>query len=407
MGPEVIAKLASRIDSERARREPPAGFPELPDIPPGRYTNRDFLVLEGEHLWHKAWLYAAHVDELPDTGSYKLWQRNGSPIVILRDQDDAVRAFYNICRHRGGPLVTEDSGKLEGGLVCNYHGWTYDLGGKLVNLRDRRDFIGLDTSCRNLVPVRCERLGNWIFVSEDPDAPPLAEYLGPVHDYFTSLPLDSLRLVSQETFEVNCNVKLLLEGFLEVYHLKSVHGGTVDRFLDYRGTTITLFPQGHSLMLSPNRRPDWEDPGTRGLPEMPGTTDFDRQNSPSFNIFPNLVTPLAPAGLPFNMVWPRTADTAILEVTWFAPDDPADRNEDVWTTRRSNYNRILGEDLPLVEKIQVAMNSPGARGVPLSYQERRIYHWHAELDRQIGAQRIPDALRVAPVLDDWTENSWT
>lgn len=407
MHPQAAEKLASRMESERNRGGPPDGFPTLPDIPPGRYRDREFLALEQANLWHKAWLYAGHVDELPAAGSFKLWQRNGSPILILRDQDDEIRAFYNICRHRGGPLVTDDAGTLKGGLVCGYHGWTYDLAGKLVNLRDRRDFTGLDTTCRNLVPVCCERLGNWIFVSEDPDAPALAEYLGPIHDYFSALPLDSLRLVSHETFDVQCNVKLLLEGFLEVYHLKSVHSGTVDRFLDYRGTTITLWPHGHSLMLSPNRRADWVDPGTRGLPELAGTTDFDRQHSPSFNIYPNLVTPVAPTGLPFNIVWPRTADTATLEVIWFAPGDADDRDEDTWANRRANYNRILGEDLPLVEKIQVAMNSPGARGVPLSYQERRIYHWHAELDRRIGEERIPEALRVAPLLDDWTENGWT
>jgi choline monooxygenase len=406
MPPQVVEKLASRMESERSRRGPPEGFPTLPDIAAGRYCDRGFLALEQENLWRKAWLYAAHVDELPTAGSYKLWHRNGSPVLILRDHDDEIRAFYNICRHRGGPLVTVDSGKLTGGLVCGYHGWTYDLAGRLVNLRDRRDFGDLDTSCRNLVPLRCERLGNWIFVSEDPHAPELAGYLGPMHDYFSALPLDSLRLVSQETFQVNCNAKLLLEGFLEVYHLKSVHSGTVDRFLDYRGTAIALWPNGHSLMLTPNRKTDWTDPGTKGLPEMAGTTDFDRRNSPSFNVFPNLITPVAPTGLPFNVVWPRTADTTILEVIWFAPDDPDTRDEVTWTTRRANYNRILGEDLPLVEKIQVAMNSPGARGVPLSYQERRIYHWHAELDRRIGCERIPESLRVASVLDNWTETGW-
>ena len=67
---------------------------------------------------------------------------------MLRDQDDQVRAFYNVCRHRGGPLVTDDTGTVPGGLVCGFHGWTYDLNGKLINLRDKRDFVGLDMSCR-------------------------------------------------------------------------------------------------------------------------------------------------------------------------------------------------------------------------------------------------------------------
>jgi phenylpropionate dioxygenase-like ring-hydroxylating dioxygenase large terminal subunit len=406
MDPRVMDKLTSGIEFERNRKGPPAGFPQLPDIPAGRYTDPDFLALERERVWQKAWLYAAHLDEFPEAGSYKLWQRNGSPILILRDRHDECRAFYNICRHRGGPLVRDDVGTLQGGLVCGYHGWTYDLEGKLVNLRDRRDFTGLDASCRNLIPVRCERLGNWIFINEDPDAPELAAYLGPIHDYFRALPLESLRLVSHETFQVNCNVKIMLEGFLEVYHLKSVHPATVDRFLDHRGTNIILWHNGHSLMLIPNRRPDWVDPGARGMPEMSGTTDFDRQTSPSFNFYPNLITPLAPSGIPFNVLWPRTRDTAILEVIWFAPGSGDERNEPLWATRRENYNRILDEDMRLVEKIQVSMDSPGMQSIPLSYQERRIYHWHTELDRRIGTDRVPEHLRVAPILDDWTEEGW-
>lgn len=402
----VIQRLLEGIEYEGARKAPPDGFPRLPDIPGGRYTDPEFQRLERSHLWQKSWLYAAHVDEFPRRGSYKLWRRSGSPILMLRNDSDEVVAFYNTCRHRGGPLVKDESGALKGGLVCGYHGWTYDLNGKLVNLRDKRDFVGLDMSCRSLVSVRCEKLGNWIFVSEDPDAPPLRDYLGPLTDYFDDLPLDQLRLMHQENFLVNCNVKVLQDAFLEVYHLKSIHQSTVDRFLDHRGSNIILWPNGHSLMLTPNRRRDWIDPGTVGLPEMAAATDIERYNNPSFNIYPNLVTPVAPSGLPFILFWPMTDNTMQLDVVWFAPEGNGDDFDEIWRKRIENFDRILDEDLQFGAQIQESVESPGFRGIPLNYQERRIYHWHEELDRRIGYDNLPPTLRVESVLADWVRDGW-
>ena len=86
---------------EQERDAPPAGFPPLPLIPVGRYTDPAFLALEQQHLWRKSWLYALHVDELPRAGSFRLWRKTGSPIIIVRGKDDVIRAYYNACRHRG------------------------------------------------------------------------------------------------------------------------------------------------------------------------------------------------------------------------------------------------------------------------------------------------------------------
>ena len=216
MDSAITDRLLASVEHERTRKGPPPGFPALPDIPGGRYTDQAFQCLEREHLWKKSWVYAGHKDEFPSPGSYKLWQRTGSPILIVRDKQDQINAFYNSCRHRGGPIVRDESGSVRNTFTCGYHGWTYDLTGKLVGVPDRDDFIGLDVSCRSLIPLRCECLGNWIFVSEDAEAVPLAEYLGPTFEYFQGFPLDSIRLVQQETFEVSCNFKILQETFFEV-----------------------------------------------------------------------------------------------------------------------------------------------------------------------------------------------
>lgn len=145
-----IDRVYEGFEYERSRKEPPADFPVLPLIPGGRYTDPDFLELEQKFLWKKSWLYACHSNELPHKGSYILWNKTGSPILIVRGEDDQVRAFYNTCRHRGGPLVTASSGKVSGGLTCIYHSWSYDLEGNLRGVPDRRGFSDLNYQERRI-----------------------------------------------------------------------------------------------------------------------------------------------------------------------------------------------------------------------------------------------------------------
>ena len=404
MDQTFIQHIYAGMEFEQSRKGPPEGFPSLPPIPGGRYTDPEFLALEKEGLWKKSWLYACHRDELPDPGSYMLWKKTGSPILIVRGKDSEIRAFYNTCRHRGGPLVKDDSGNTGAGFTCGYHGWSYDLEGKLRGLRDRRDFVDLDFDCFGLIPVRCERLGNWVFINENPEAEPLVEHLGHISEHMQQFDLESIRHVSSHGFEVACNTKVLLDAFLEVYHLKSIHQDTVDRFLDHRGTTIVLWRNGHSVMVTPNRRPNWVDPGTRGMVEFPHVTELPVKTNVSYNIYPNLVTPVASTGMPFINFWPLEHNRMYIECHWFSPDWGDGDRHPLWTKRLENFDRILAEDTQFAPQIQASVESPGFRGIKLNYQERRIYHWHEELDRRIGIERIPEHLRVAPRLADLVED---
>lgn len=403
MDKATVQRFLDGMTYEAERTEAPAGFPQLPDIPAARYVDPGFLALEREQLWKKSWLYACHLDEIPSAGSFLVSRKTGAPIIILRDKDDAVRAFYNTCRHRGGPLVRTDSGCTQG-FVCGYHGWTYSLDGRLIGLRDKRDFVGLNTAERSLIGVRCERFYNWVFINEDPAAEPLGQHFAPFQEYFEQFQPATWRFVAQESFDVQCNVKVLMDAFLEVYHLKSIHTNTVDRFLDHRGTSIALYRNGHSLMVTPNRRPDWEDPGTRGMRRIDTATVISARNNPSFNFFPNLVTPVDPTGCPFLLFWPTSDASMRIECHWFAPDWGGGAPPDLWRVRIENFDRILAEDLQFAAAIQQSLQSPGFQGIPLNYQERRIYHWNEELDRRIGIERIPARLRVQPRLERFWEN---
>lgn len=396
---QSVERVHELMDYERGRKAPPEGFPKLPDIPGARYVDPEFLSLERERMWKRAWLYAGHADQLPNPGSWFLMRNTGAPIVVLRDLQGGLRAFYNTCQHRGAPLVTAESGEARG-FVCGYHGWSYTLDGKLTAVRDKRDFVDLDFSCRSLVGVRCERLGNLIFINEDPEAQPLTEHIGPMARELEQYALDTLRLIDSRSYEVQCNVKVLLDAFLEVYHLKSIHQQTVDRFLDHRGMFVTLWPNGHSRMLTPNRRPDWKDPGTIGMPKIPTITEIPANNNVSYHIFPNFVMPASDSGIPLLQFWPTSDRSCKVVSSWIGPDyDPAAPNP-LWETRIRNWERILYEDLQYAPQIQESVESKGFKGIPLNYQERRIYHWHEELDRRIGLNRVPPEVRVEQVLQN-------
>ena len=404
MDASTTRRIKEGMAFEAARTEPPSGFPKLPDIPAARYVDPQFLELEKHGLWKRSWLYAGHVSQVAERGSWFLTRNTGTPILVVRNLQGELRAFYNTCRHRGGPLVTEDAGQGRG-FVCGYHGWSYTLDGQLKSVRDKRDFVDLDFACRSLLPVRCETLGGWIFINEDPEASALLESLGPLESELRQFELDNLMLVHSRGYDVPCNVKLLLDVFLEVYHLKSIHQNTADRFLDHRGMTVTLWPNGHSRMVTPNRRPDWIDPGARGMPEIASVTEMPRANNVSYNIFPNIVMPPTATGIPMLVFWPRTANSMRIECHWFGPKLPAEDLSALWEVRIRNFERILFEDLEFAAKLQESVEGPGFMGIPLNYQERRIYHWHEEADRRIGIERVPAPMRVEQVLGDWVDKS--
>ncbi len=404
MTESAVRKTLDDMAYEAGRTAPPEGFPRLPDVPAARYVDAEFLALERDHMWKRSWLYAGHEDQLAENGSWYLFRHSGAPIIIVRDLSGVIHAFYNTCRHRGGPLVKEDAGSSRG-FVCGYHGWSYTLDGALVAVRDRRDFVDLDFSCRSLIEVRCETLGGWIFINEDADCKPLADSLGPLNAELAQFQPDKLMLVDSRGYDVACNVKVLLDAFLEVYHLKSIHQNTVDRFLDHRGTTITLWPNGHSRMITPNRRPDWIDPGTKDMPEIPTVTQIPRENNVSYHIYPNIVMPPAATGIPMLVFWPRGANQMRIECHWFSPKMPRADLSPLWQTRIDNFERILFEDTQFAPQIQESVESAGFRGIPLNYQERRIYHWHEELDRRIGLERVPQHVRVEQVLGQWVEGA--
>ena len=405
MTQEYIQQLRALMEYEAARTEPPANWPDLPDIPAGRYVDQRYFDLELAHIWRKSWLLASHMDEVPEPGCYRLWDKAGQPVVIVHAENNEVNAFYNTCSHRGAPVVTEEFGQGRR-LTCAYHGWSYSLDGELKGMRDPQDFRNFDRSCRGLKRIRCERFGNLIFVNFDPDAPTLIEWLGPIAKEWEEFQFDQCRLSARHSFVLNCNWKIAMEGNTEVYHVRSIHPTTVSPILDDRRNVNTLYTHGHGRMIAP------APPGKNSLDAVeldPGIAQIEtageiaRSCIQSYGIFPNWVAPLSQFAIPPLLFWPRGIDQCILETWTLAPDWGEGDGPDLWTLNKGEeLCQVLQEDTQFGLKIQKSMASDGFEGVPLSYQEARIYHWNEAADRLIGIENIPEELRVKQVIgEEW------
>ncbi|MFP6815716.1 MAG: SRPBCC family protein, partial [Pseudomonadales bacterium] len=326
------------------------------------------------------------------------------PVIIVRSQGGDVNAFYNTCSHRGAPVVTEESGKRPR-LTCRYHGWSYSHDGELIAIRDPEDFGGLIYAERGLRPIRCERFGNLIFVNFDDQAPSLLEWLGPIADEWQEFGFDTCRLAARHIFDLDCNWKIAMESNTEVYHVKSIHAKTVAPMLDDRRNVNSLYPNGHGRMIAPTRKGAETVRAARmhDYPEIETVGEIGRTCTQSYNVFPNWVSPLSHRTIPPLIFWPNGINKCRLETFTFAPDWGDNPAPDGWTQNNGEkLSPVLLEDTEFGAWIQKSVESYGFKGVPLSYQESRIYHWNQCADRMSGIDNIPPELRVEQsISDEW------
>ncbi len=415
MDQDLIDRIKSDMAYEFARTAPPEGFPAFHDIPVGRHISDEFYALEQEHLWPKTWAMAGRAEDIPNPGDYFVFKDLGVPLLIVRGNDGDVRCYYNTCQHRGAPVVRDDRGSSRR-LRCQYHSWTYEIdGGTLVSLPDERDFVDFNWEERCLPRALADEFAGFIFVNRDLDAKPLLDWIGPAAEMFAPFQAESLREVYRESIIVPCNWKVTAEAFLEVYHFRHIHSHNGVSVLDNLGAAMGLYPNGHSRMITPYSRQnierlgmkswdDWRDidNGDFGIIDtVPAMIDC---TSSAVSLFPNVIIPLGKIGFPINLFWPIDKRTTRLDWIYYAPKDwEGDELPDHWQMRRNQYNTIMDEDKANMAPMQESMESPALTGIPINYQERRIWNLHEEIDRMIGKQNIPAELRVEELLDRYIE----
>ena len=412
----TVEKLVAEMDYEFSRSGSPANFPEFPDIPTARYTSDEFYALEKEHLWNKAWVIAGREEDVAEVGSFLTFDELGIPLILVRGSDNKIRCFSNTCQHRGAPIVREQRG-VSRFLRCQYHAWTYaNDDGRLIAVTDERDFVNICKDEKGLPQMRCETWGGWIWVNLDPQAQPLDKFLNPIPSELNQFNSQDLRLIGSDHRVVNCNWKAVADAFLEVYHLRFIHKDGNLPELDNRGATMGLLPNGNSRMVTPFSESsakafemeDWKDFKTfdnaSGPKVIPNLHPIMHSTRYAFTIFPNTVIPLGASGFPILLFFPIDVSNTHLRIFHYALPDEEDGAEEKWEKRISAFAKIIDEDIENLAPIQNSMESQFYKGLPLSYQERRIYYLHETIDRTIGIDHIPENLRVSQLLSPFIES---
>lgn len=209
-----------------ALRKPVA---EARGLPNAAFVDPDFHELEKQTVFSKSWVFAGRKSEVPKQGDIRLVEIAGEPLIIVRGRDGAVRVFYNVCPHRGARLVTEDRRGTRI-ITCKYHAWAYDLAGRL---RTRPHFNGPglhdedagSTECVSLFEVRTDFWHDGVFVNLDGKAPPLPEYLAPLDRQAEGFDISQFAYADTVSGRFNCNWKLAVENWSDVYHVFAVHPG--------------------------------------------------------------------------------------------------------------------------------------------------------------------------------------
>ena len=237
-----------------------------------RYYCKDFARLEWEHMWKRVWHVGGRESELEEPGDFIVHNFLRESVIMIRQKDGSIRAFFNVCQHRGNKLVWTNAGGVTDTLSCAYHGWKWGLDGWLKDAQDRDDFPQGDPCGKlQLREVPCETWGGFIWYSMDKNARPLAEFLDPIPDLLGGRKAEDMVRVVWRTIRVHTNWKFSPDNFNESYHLPTVHPQLqqlVDE--DYKATVFEMYPAGHNRMIElgqpsmraqyPNEvEPAWED----------------------------------------------------------------------------------------------------------------------------------------------------
>ena len=339
-------------------------------IPFDWYSDPAVLRLERDRIFRQTWQYAGRADQVAESGAFFTCDLGGVPIVVVRDDHGGLRAFVNVCRHRGS-LVCEGEGK-RASLQCPYHAWTYGLDGSLRAAPRSERVPGFDRESLGLVPVPVDSWGPFVFVNPDSEADPLAATLGELPQLVAAsgVDLSSLRFLKRAGGdEYAANWKVCSENFLECYHCQVAHpdfSKVVDVSVDaYVLEESRLF----STQYGPVRETWKGDFDPRGPIER-GQFHF---------LWPNLTLNIMPGhpNLSIGPIVPTGAETTMRFLDYFVGPDV----EQAWIDDMLEFDGQVGaEDRVLVERVQKGLRGGGVEhGRLMGDSERLIAHFQGLL----------------------------
>ncbi len=286
--------------------------------PASIFLTQERYDLEQAHLFRKRAIPLTISALLPEPGAAMGHDSTGTPLIVTRDREGKVHVFLNACQHKGAKLLEDCEPVKAGRMTCPYHAWTFGVDGKLIGVARPETFINLDKSKRNLAELPSREQGGIIWVMLDrhaePDFSPLVPELGEDLD---ALELATAHVYGRKSFEVKANWKLVLEPFLEGYHVQRLHASTVGPlFADVPNVVDKLGPTIRQISGKLNYTPDCLD--------IPGE-NIHASVTTVYNMFPNCVVITSPWYISVMILNPRAPDRTVVDyhmLTRVAPDNP-------------------------------------------------------------------------------------
>jgi len=361
--PDAARPAATAVDLRRAAT-----------LPASAYLDPVVFEQEKQRIFGRTWQLVARATDLVRPGDFVPAVIVDEPVVLVRDLDRGLRAFYNVCRHRAGQVAVSRGNRKS--LQCRYHGWTYGLDGTLRAAPEMDDAEGFDKADFGLVPLPVDTWGPFVFASLDPAGPTLVELLGAIPAEVAAAGYDVKRmdLVERREYVIECNWKVYVDNYLEGYHIPIAHPALF-RELDYDAYSVETF-RYHSKQHAPVRelKPD-EEPGRdrRYVRSEEGEGE-----ALYYWVFPNLMFNIYPDNMSMNLVLPLGIDRTLTVFEWyFAQPGTASGWESMQQTIAFS-DQIQQEDIVLCEQVQRGLRSRSYdRGRFSPKRENGVYHFQS------------------------------
>jgi glycine betaine catabolism A len=369
----------------------------LATLPGSAYADPAGFAAEQELILERMWFCAVRASELSAAGDFRTVTVGRESVVLVRGHDDQVRAFFNVCRHRGAVLCDVDSGSVKRTLRCPYHAWSYDLEGRLAAAPNLATMPDIDRTEYGLKPVHTRQwLGYvWVCVADDPpdfDADVQGAVVTRLGDVASidRYDLKNLAVGRHITYDVKANWKLIIENFMECYHCSTIHPELVSVLPEFAKGYAAQYYVGHGAEFGP-RIEGFTVDGQKGHDTIPTLAPEQDRRYFAVTIRPNLFINLVPDHAILMRMTPLAVDRTVVDCDWLFLPDVVDRGADL-TASVELFDRVNRQDFAACERCQPAMSSRAyADGGVLVPSEHHLADFHRWVtDRLNPASRDSD-----------------
>ena len=358
-------------------------------LPGWLYFDSDFFEAEKKAFLRAAPQVVCHESEIREPGDWRTLEYLGESIIVIRGDDGEVRAFSNVCRHRGSRLV-DDSGGCARVLTCSYHAWSYARDGRLVGVPHRHEYPGLQTEELGLHPIALENWHGFLFVTLELGAPSVGETMAPYEDEVAAYCFEELRVMSRVTLRPRpLNWKTIADNYSDHLHIAIGHPGLTRLF----GRNYRIEAQEHvdrmegELVEKKSGNPS-ERAYQRYLPKVDHLPASHQRKWLYYKLFPNVAFDIYPDQVDFMQFLPVSAtETVIREIGYAIPDDRREMKAARYLNWRIN-RRVNGEDTELITRVQLGMQSQTYEAGPLGKSEVCLRSFARKLRRLIPEARL-------------------